>query len=139
MTDKEIIKALECCTTKGAKCSDCPAFKKVDRSDCKKYFRGALDLIKRQQAQLADERAKIEICAEVIKRQDTEIERLKKKVEELSDVLSDSIRIRYKEAQSEAIKEFAERLKEEWFNNRYDSPDIDFDYFIGLNVARRYK
>lgn len=45
MTDKDIIKALECCTTKGAKCSDCPAFKKVDRSDCKKYFRGAIDLI----------------------------------------------------------------------------------------------
>lgn len=43
MTDTEIIKALECCTTKGAKCSDCPAFRKVDRSDCKKYFRGAID------------------------------------------------------------------------------------------------
>ena len=50
MTDTEIIKALECCTTKGAKCSDCPAFKKVDRSDCKKYFRGAIDLIKSQKA-----------------------------------------------------------------------------------------
>ena len=52
MTDNEIIKALECCTTKGAKCSDCPAFKKVDRSDCKKYFRGAIDLINRQQAEI---------------------------------------------------------------------------------------
>ena len=50
MTDNEIIKALECCTTKGAKCSDCPAFKKVDRSDCKKYFRGAIDLINSQKA-----------------------------------------------------------------------------------------
>lgn len=54
MTDNEIIKALECCTTKGAKCSDCPAFKKVDRSDCKKYFRGAIDLINRQQAEIVD-------------------------------------------------------------------------------------
>ena len=52
MTDKEIIKALECCTTKGAKCSDCPAYKKVDRSDCKKYFRGAIDLINRQKAEI---------------------------------------------------------------------------------------
>ena len=51
MTDAEIIKALECCTKKGAKCSDCPAFKKVDRSDCKKYFRGAIDLITRQKAE----------------------------------------------------------------------------------------
>ena len=116
MTDTEIIKALECRTTKGAKCSDCPAFKKVDRSDCKKYFRGAIDLINCQQA---------------------EIERLKKKVEELSEVLSDSIRIRYKEAQSEAIKEFAEMLKDEWFNNRYDSPDIEFDYFIDLVIKEK--
>lgn len=52
MTDTEIIKALECCTTKGAKCSDCPAFKKVDRSDCKKYFRGAIDLINSQKAEI---------------------------------------------------------------------------------------
>lgn len=52
MTDNEIIKALECCTTKGAKCSDCPAFKKVDRSDCKKYFRGAIDIINRQQEEI---------------------------------------------------------------------------------------
>ena len=52
MTDNEIIKALDCCTTKGAKCSDCPAFKKVDRSDCKKYFRGAIELINRQQAEI---------------------------------------------------------------------------------------
>ena len=32
------------------------------------------------------------------------------KVEELSEVLSDSIRIRYVEVKSEAYKEFAERL-----------------------------
>ena len=48
----------------------------------------------------------------LITRQQAEIERLQKKVEELSEVLSDSIRIRYKEAKSEAVKEFAERLKE---------------------------
>ena len=61
MTDKEIIKALECCTTKGAKCSDCPAFKKVDRSDCKKYFRGAIDLINRQQAEIERLKKKVEL------------------------------------------------------------------------------
>ena len=52
MTDSEIIKALECCTTNGATCKDCPAFVKVDRSNCKKYFRGALDLINRQKAEI---------------------------------------------------------------------------------------
>lgn len=44
--------------------------------------------------------------------QKVEIEKLNKKVEELSEVLSDTIRIRYAEAKSEAIKEFAEKLKE---------------------------
>ena len=51
LTDKEVVKALECCTTNGASCKDCPAFVKVDRSNCKKYFRGALDLINRQKAE----------------------------------------------------------------------------------------
>ena len=31
---------------------------------------------------------------------------------------------------TEAYKEFAERLKEEWFNDDYDSPDVDFDEFV---------
>lgn len=38
-----------------------------------------------------------------------ENERLNKKVEDLSEVLSDSIRIRYAEAKAEAYKEFAEQ------------------------------
>lgn len=39
------------------------------------------------------------------------INRQKAKIEELSEVLSDTIRIRYAEGKAEAIKEFAERLK----------------------------
>lgn len=31
---------------------------------------------------------------------------------------------------NEAYKEFAEIIKDKWFDNRYDSPDIDFDDFI---------
>lgn len=34
------------------------------------------------------------------------------------------------EIKSEAYKDFAEHLKEEWFNNDYDSPDVDFDEFV---------
>jgi hypothetical protein len=52
MTDNEIIKALECCTTKGASCRNCPAFEKVDRSNCKQFFVGALSLINRQKAEV---------------------------------------------------------------------------------------
>ena len=85
MTDAEIIKALECCTNKGAKSSDCPAFKKVDRSDCKKYFKGAIDLTKRQQA---------------------EIERLQK----INDSFTDIGKL-YSEVKAEAMTEFADRLQ----------------------------
>ena len=46
----------------------------------------------------------------LINRQKAEIEALQKKVEELSEVLSDTIRIRYAECKAEAIKEFADNL-----------------------------
>lgn len=71
-----------------------------------------------------------DIVLDLINRQKAEIERLNKKVEELSDVLSDTIKIRYAEAKAEAYKEFAEHLKEEWFNNYYDSPNVDFYEFV---------
>ncbi|WP_448901245.1 hypothetical protein [Eubacterium sp.] len=67
-----------------------------------------------------------DIVLDLINCQKAEIERLNKKVEELSDVLSDTIKIQY----AEAYKEFAERLKEKWSNNYYDSPDVDFDEFV---------
>ena len=88
MTDNEIINALECCTTKGAKCSDCPAFKKVDRSDCKKYFRGAIDLINLQKA---------------------EIERLNIELQSMRSA-ANSYKMHYETVKSETIKEFAERF-----------------------------
>ena len=71
-----------------------------------------------------------DIVLDLINRQKVEIERLNKKVEELSDVLSDTIKIRYAEVKAEAYKDFAEHLKEEWFNNDYYSPDVDFDEFV---------
>ena len=51
LTDKEIVKALECCSTYKGKCTDCPAFVKVDRSKCKQVLIGAKDLINRLQAE----------------------------------------------------------------------------------------
>lgn len=45
------------------------------------------------------------------------------------DYCMESQRIK-REAKTEAYKEFTEKLKEEWFCNRYDSPDVDFDDFI---------
>jgi hypothetical protein len=51
LTDTEIKKALKICGTYKGKCTDCPAFIKVDRSNCKKVLLGALDIINRLQAE----------------------------------------------------------------------------------------
>lgn len=66
MKDTEVIKTLK-------KIAQYSGF----TDDVSNTILSALDLINRQQAQLADERAKIEICAETISRQDAEIERLR--------------------------------------------------------------
>ena len=63
-------------------------------------------------AVLRDSHRIVRKAEEEINCQKAENERLQKKVEELSEVLSESIRIRYKEAKSEAVKEFATRLEE---------------------------
>ena len=100
-TDEEIVKALECCakskTNGDCAALNCPCFKYemcIFVDDDLGLQNCALDLINRQKAELADN------------------ERLNKKVDELSEVLSDTIKIRYKEAKTEAYKEFAERLRE---------------------------
>lgn len=90
-TDEEITKAVECCSEPCCVCDECPLYCVGVNCSSFELHRYALDLINRQKS---------------------EIERLNKKVEELSDVLSDTIRIRYAEAKIEAYKEFAERLKQ---------------------------
>lgn len=87
MTDNEIIKALECCARLNRKCNECPLLNDGAVSEhCVSVIRcEALDLIKRQRA----------------------------KIEELSEVLSDHIRMEYAKIRAEAITEFAERLKSE--------------------------
>lgn len=52
MTDNEIIKALECCSTYKGKCTDCPAFVKVERSNCKQVLLGSMEIINRQKAEI---------------------------------------------------------------------------------------
>lgn len=59
-TDSEIVKALEICSTYKGKCTDCPAFVKVDRSNCKKVLLGAVEIINRQKADLIDEEKQLQ-------------------------------------------------------------------------------
>lgn len=91
MTDNEIIKALECCVNQPCCTQHCPYWRN-SKAGCEYITpQNLLNLINSQQAK---------------------IKGLNKKVEELSEVLSDHIKIRVKEIKSEAIKDFAERLKE---------------------------
>lgn len=88
-TDEEIIEALERCS-KGGGCLRC-AMAYMHSANCIRILETE--------------------CLDLINRQKAEIERLNKKVEELADVLSGTIRIRYAEAKAEAYKEFAEKIK----------------------------
>lgn len=111
-TDEEIIKGLECCIA--FDCRHCPLGSKCNSSPPSPLpFKCALDLINRQNA---------------------EIERLNKKVEELSEVLSDTIKIRYKKAKAEAYKEFAKKLKNilrntpKWNVKKLNFTNVGFSY-----------
>ena len=101
MTDNEIIKALECCNKpiRENSCTECVFYHSGKRSS--NMLNAALDLIKRQKA---------------------EIESLKHRKTELQ--------IRNQELQhekSEAIKEFAERLKE----HRYGELNNCISFSVG--------
>lgn len=107
MTDNEIIKALECCSKHHNTCGTCCPMDSICNNvrDCLiTLSKNALDLIRRQKA---------------------EIERLQKKANtpfaeftfdenKLKEIVSDAIKnieFNLNSVKSEAIKEFAERLK----------------------------
>lgn len=98
MTDNEIIKALECCINDD--CDNCPdTFGNCEHN----AMRNALNLINRQQE---------------------EIERLKIENQSLRGA-ANSYKLHYNEAKTEAVKEFADRLK------ALDRLDIDVSYGYG--------
>ena len=138
MTDKEIIKALECCV-KAPYCSkktDCP-YKGID--DCvKKHTLDALDLINRQQAEIEEYKRIAEYQQSLnvkrhfkLKEKEAEIERLEKLAKDRADVNFEKIVGVVDRAsadiKAEAIKEFAERLKE-------SSIDVDVSFGYGREV-----
>ena len=115
MTDNEIMQALECCKD-GEElhfCSACPLYKHNPDDDfCKENLsKNALDLINRQRAEIADERAKWDNVCDVIARQDKEIEDLKGQKRVLVSFWRNENK-KFKAAKAEAINEFAERLCE---------------------------
>ena len=52
LRDNEILKALEICSTYKGKCTDCPAFVKVDHSKCKQVLVGAIEIINHQNEEI---------------------------------------------------------------------------------------
>lgn len=104
MTDNEIIKTLECLCGGGDSCTECAYHKKYRFDECRKQVaKDTHGLVKRQQA---------------------EIERLKIENQSLRGA-ANSYKLHYNEAKTEAIKEFADRLK------ALDRLDIDVSYGYG--------
>ena len=138
MADNEIIKAWGCCIPMSErKCNECPYHE--FRFRCiTQLIKDTIDLINRQQAEIErlksgidDLDRKLSMADDCIAEKEADIVRFQKKVEELSEVLSDSIRIRYKEIKSEAIKAFAERLKEKKHElDRFILYDEDIDNLV---------
>ena len=105
MNNNELIKALECCNSneRGSCLNKCPYYK--HSATCtQSMIADTLDLINRQQA---------------------EIERLT----ETLDIYAVEFDLKYASVKAEAIKEFAERLKEKSKNNEWNGTicgaDID--------------
>ena len=138
LKDNEIIKALECCC-KNNNCEGCPLDYLTFSSQCASELAiKSLDLINRLQAQNKD-------LAETVHNLTLEkdalfdkAEELKAEVERLKEFIVETRRCD-KEIKSEAVKEVAERLKYSFFDNGYESPDVDFDYFVDNLVKEMIK
>lgn len=102
MNDSEIIKALECHTLPSG-CNDCPYVDKSAGRCSTAMVKDALDLIKRQQAEI--DRLNIELKA-----MRGAANSYKAHYEDLKSENLETIKI-LKTAKSEAVREFAENLK----------------------------
>ena len=141
MTDSEIIKALKCCgkPVNEECCSECP-YHLGGEENCHKLLGDIIDLINCKQAEI--ERLRKEVNLVSIQFQDlqeryeeahAEIEQRKEeanKYQKLWCIAMDDIEI----AQSGAIQEFAERLKNKIKTecNPYGNPTFDYDTSVTI-------
>lgn len=138
MTDEQIIKALECCYIgMGHWCSKCP-FSKADSEHCEYILhKFAHDLINRQKAKIEElhsdkiiaethERAAKDLfvdCTRQLEETKAEIERMENQNTLLLKKKCKDINTARKIIKSEAIKDFAKRLKIKV--KMYNSEDVD--------------
>lgn len=119
MTDDEIIKALDCCNN-GNCDEDCPFF--FDRGNCYNLDDYVIDLINRQKAEIETNSAELKQYSHNQKKLMQEVDRQKAEIESLKDSIQYGNEIcencqgdkekGLKKARTNAIKEFAEMLKE---------------------------
>lgn len=120
MTDNEIIKALECC--KYDDCNNCPNVcdnRHANLIDC------VLDLINRKNKEISDLKIELQAMRNAANSYKAEVERLTAMVEAAEDYLhplpfKNAFDDQLAKSKSEAIKEFAERLKEKSSKWGYD-------------------
>lgn len=133
MTDEQIVKALECCIESNIPeaCNKCPLKRDNGNiSEClEQKEKLSLDLIKRQKEEIEESKTKIERLKQIIDEQDKEIIKLQKRI----IFWREDLNYQPEKIKSEAIWEFAERLKNKiWYNpacNRYRTitPDDIYD------------
>jgi hypothetical protein len=147
LTDEEIIEALDLCTQQNGSipCYDCQCWND-DEQECKGIdYTATLDLIKRQKAEIDSAKAKIEICAEVIERQDAEIKRVKECPKcvyeydcEIKEYCVQGPCSNFKtveQIKAEAYKEFAERIRECCNSNNELSADAWLSVTTDINCV----
>ena len=113
MTDEQIIKVLERCFTRGfdeSDCYECPFY--TATAKCTEDLRDSvIDLINRQKEKIKEFDEKIVIQQGMVDYQKAELERLKKRNTLLLKKKCKDINTARKIIKSEAIKDFAKRLK----------------------------
>ena len=112
MTDEQLKKALECCN--GYDCETCRALKYCDYMHPGALARASLDLINRQKA---------------------EIERLKENIDGLNIFTTNQIKV----ARLQAIKEFAERLKEKCYEDFQETYEMLSPYVTDDDIDNLLK
>lgn len=113
-TDEEVIKALECCcSTSVVNCNKCTYAKPAIDDYCANILmRDALDLINRQKAEIANLINAVDNSTKEFLKLHDEYQEQKAEIERLEKHNTEYARKHYQDGRVEAIKEFAERLKE---------------------------
>ena len=135
-TDEQIIKAMQCVIGNGVSCSECEYQKALPFPGCRRMCaENALALISRYKAEnerLEDENYTLKNKIEI---RDNLIEQLGSDIDVKYNTIY-TMREKLKNSKSEAIKRFAERLKERLNTLEYtretDRKTVPTDYFVHM-------